>query len=863
MDALEKFLGGSAVASPPQPKNASVITEQLLDSLKKVESDKDPFALNKQSKAMGAYQFMPETVQMLHKQGIEFNPFNEKQAREAARTYLSQLVDRNKGDVDKALAQYGGFVTKDPSGYVNKVKQGQAAAPSTTSTAPTAPAQTFADPLEAFLSGKPVTAPSQQLSADSTTGTQEGTMGAYVSRRTKQIADKVFGGKASKADVINLSTTMPAEAESDLRPLYEVPRAIVQNLAAQIASGYAGIGEKLKGGTLEQANAVIEEIQQKYGYEPSSPISKKVLELLSLPTEYIVEPVAKAAGDITYSATGSPLAAGMVSGVVETSPMLLGLRKGAPAKSGITKEINALDQQKALINNPNLPPSVRATIAEKTSAGQVLTPEQIQALQTQFETNKSQLIQPKPIVPPTVAAISGSQESQRKSVGAAAVLDVTTIQQALSAAKPELQAALANIPVNKVNIPTLQRHIEADSLDIPIRLTEGQATGDIVKISSEQNRRGKDVELARRFNEQNGQLIENINEIRKNAAPDAYGTKTIENSQAIIDSYKTIDTNLNQGINTKYQALRDAAGGQFPVDAPKLLKNIESKLQKELLTNEAPKGQFSELQRLSKDNNMTFEDYLSLRRNLGEIARTAKDGAERKAAGYMIEELEKLPLQESAKNLKPLADQARKAARERFQMLEKDPAFKAAVEDSIPSDKFIEKFVINGVNKNINTMVQNLGKDSQAHQHMAAGTINWLRNKAGVIDEKSNFSQKQYNEALKKLDDVNNLNAIFNPEAASKLKTLGNVANYTQFQPRGTFVNNSNTLVANLAEKGKQAIAAGVEKGGNLLVPGLQLGTSVMEMRARRAAEAETKKALELGAGTKQSGKNQINDLNK
>jgi len=55
---------------------------------------------------------------------------------------------------------------------------------------------------------------------------------------------------------------------------------------------------------------------------------------------------------------------------------------------------------------------------------------------------------------------------------------------------------------------------------------------------------------------------------------------------------------------------------------------------------------------------------------------------------------------------------------------------------------------------------------------------------------KSNFSQKQYNAALKKLDDVNNLHEIFNPEAASQLKSLGNVANYTQFQPRGTFVNN-------------------------------------------------------------------------
>ena len=200
MDALEQFLGGGAVASPPQSKNASVVTDELLDSLRKVESGKDKFALNKDTKAMGPYQFMPETVQMLHKQGIEFNPFNEKQAREAARTYLGQLVDRNKGDVDKALAQYGGFVTKDPSGYVNKVKQGQApaAAPATQpATQPTAPAETVADPLEAFLSGKPVPAQTtnQASQTESTTSTQEGTMGAYVPRRqpvnpVRQILDK-------------------------------------------------------------------------------------------------------------------------------------------------------------------------------------------------------------------------------------------------------------------------------------------------------------------------------------------------------------------------------------------------------------------------------------------------------------------------------------------------------------------------------------------------------------------------------------------------------------------------------------------------------------------------------------------------
>jgi len=148
MDVLEQYLSGGKAAAPSTP-GRSVVTDQLLDSLKKVESDKDPYALNKQSKAMGAYQFMPETVQMLHKQGMEFNPFNEKQAREAARTYLGQLVDRNGGDVDKALAQYGGFITKNPAEYVGKVKQGAVQPAAAQTTQPVS-----SDPLENYFSGK-------------------------------------------------------------------------------------------------------------------------------------------------------------------------------------------------------------------------------------------------------------------------------------------------------------------------------------------------------------------------------------------------------------------------------------------------------------------------------------------------------------------------------------------------------------------------------------------------------------------------------------------------------------------------------------------------------------------------------------
>jgi len=453
-------------------------------------------------------------------------------------------------------------------------------------------------------------------------------------------------------------------------------------------------------------------------------------------------------------------------------------------------------------------------------------------------------------------------QSGMVSAGAAVVPDATTIKQALSVATPELQQAISAIPIDKVNIPTLLRHIEADSLPKPMRLTEGMATGDIVKLSNEQNRRGKDPELAFRINQLNNDLVENIGLIRDKAAPDVYGTKKIENSQGIIDAYKEIDANLNKGITADYQALRDAAGGQFPVDAPQLLKNIETKLKKELLSNEAPAGQLKELQRLAKSNAMTFEDYLSGRRNLGDIARTHPDGSVRKAASYMIEEFEKLPLKAEAAAQKPLADKARASARARFQMLEKDPAMKAAVDDSVPADKFIDKFVINGVNKNISTMVQNLGKDSPAHQHMAAGTVNWLTDKSGIVDGNGNFSQAGYNKALKKLDDVKNLQEIFNPEAASQLKTLGNVARYTQAQPRGAFVNNSNTLVGAMADKAAYVM----EQGANLVGGGkigIPVGSIIRSKVQQYKAGKETEKALEIGAGTKQTGENKVKDLGK
>lgn len=494
---------------------------------------------------------------------------------------------------------------------------------------------------------------------------------------------------------------------------------------------------------------------------------------------------------------------------------------------------------------------------------QAVTPEPVQrAVGRAVEAVAPGTTTVKPPIPtPTVggqppqAAPYAQPGGGRASVGAAATPDATIIKQALETATPEFKQLYGNMPLDKVNAPVVLRHLEGDSLPVPVRLTEGQATGDLVKISKEQNIRGtpEGQALAYRLNEQNKALVENVPAIRERAAPDVYSTRTIESSEALIDAYKKLDAERSAQITNAYKKLEDANGGTFPVDGVQLAKNADALLSKKLKTNFVPPEIAADLKRFREGEPMTFEQFEALRTNLAAEIRKAErsgDGNRSMASSLVYQALEDLPLQGSAAQLKPLADTARSLAKSRFDALKKDPAYKAAVNETVPADKFFDKYVIRGVNKNVRTMVDTLGRDSVGHQHIKAGTINWLSDKAGIVDGKGNFSQANYNKALKSLDDVRNYGEIFDPETQLQLKTLGNVANYTQFQPRGSYVNNSNTLVGYLANKA----AGGAEALGNVaglkFVGGYPIGSEARKFIRSRKEKAAVEKSLEPGAGS-------------
>jgi hypothetical protein len=444
------------------------------------------------------------------------------------------------------------------------------------------------------------------------------------------------------------------------------------------------------------------------------------------------------------------------------------------------------------------------------------------------------------------------------SVGAAGRRDPVAIQAAIDALPTELQNQVKGIPFNRINLPALESHVQALNLPVPINLTRGQATGDLVALSNELNRRGELQNIAYRMGETNKALIENLSAIRDRAAPDLPGSKSSDFGQIVIDTYKGIDSDKRTIINGLYRDLEKAAGGNFPIDSRTFVNNADAQLSKKLKSEFVPPTIQRQLQAYRDGGRMDFEQFEALRTNLAtEIrkAERANDGNSAMALSIIRDSLEDLPLTGEAASLKPLADAARTAARERFEALKRDPAYKAAVDDKVAPENFVETFVLSkgkGTEKNVQTMMDALGKGTDGQYAVAANIIEYLRSKS--VDQQGNFSQAAYNKALKELDPK--LQNIFDGATAQTLRDLGEVSRKVMAQPKGSFANNSNTFVSALADK----FGKGAEQALNLAIPGASIGTAAAQVRARRAGRQFEEQSLKPLAGV-EGKSNLIRDI--
>jgi hypothetical protein len=149
----------------------------------------------------------------------------------------------------------------------------------------------------------------------------------------------------------------------------------------------------------------------------------------------------------------------------------------------------------------------------------------------------------------------------------------------------------------------------------------------------------------------------------------------------------------------------------------------------------------------------------------------SNDGSTRYAAHLIRGAVEDSDLLPGTQAFKAPFDQARELARARFQALEADPAY-AAVNETVPADQFVRKFVTGGTRDNVSRMRQNLADNPTAQQTMGVAALDHLRRAAGIDDMgNGNFSQANFNKQRQALDPK--LRTLVGPEHAETLEQLG------------------------------------------------------------------------------------------
>jgi hypothetical protein len=617
------------------------------------------------------------------------------------------------------------------------------------------------------------------------------------------------------------------EQGSKLQPFVEQVAKPLEGITAEdyAKNSTPAIWTKLNFGTTEQKQEALDTI-----YQGSKKLVKGVTDFANAPNKG--EIIKQAFVDI-YENPGKFIGESVKSVAYHPEQIVIGNVAGKVAGKVVDKGVDVVKKGAQVVSETPVYQGLKNTA--RTS---------MDVMQESFDAAKKANAS-KGAVPENVTPAGAS-------VGAAQTSNQTIINEALTRATPELASELKKLDPKEVNIEVLNRHLDADTLPVPMKLTEGMATRDPKLFSDEMNSRGKNKQYADEYNRLNTQLVENIDAIKEKASPNVYGTNVVENGQSLIDAYLDIDKVRKANIDSKYKTLRDAAGGEFPIDSKKFYENAYANLDKELKTEFLPDSIKKQVDAFKDGKPMTFQQFEALRTNLATEMRKADragDGNAEFALSTVRQSLEDLPLINESKQLKLLADEARSAAKERFDILNQDKAYKAAVNGKVYADDFINKFVVNGKKADIDTMVAHLGKDSQAREVMAAGIVNWLKSKSGIsADGSGTFSQKGYNKALESIDPK--ILNIVGAEVDQQLKQLGRTARNIQERPVGSYVNESNTFTSAIAEKVKGGVEFGlnVAGGGQAGVP---IGT-MLRSGVRNAQEAKKiRESLKPGAGIK------------
>ena len=392
----------------------------------------------------------------------------------------------------------------------------------------------------------------------------------------------------------------------------------------------------------------------------------------------------------------------------------------------------------------------------------------------------------------------------------------------LSAVSPELRSAAQDASQSgTLHAEALERHIRAETLPMPEgesppQLTKGQATHEPQQISDERNLvQDPDTAgiLTQRFDVQNQKLGASLGEIRRRATPDIVQRNNLEHGQAAIDSIKTVDNGLVQDTRAKYKALADQNGGEMPIDTGAAATTADAALKKgflsKLVDDHPVLGPV--MDKLRSGESMTFEDWESATKALSEVQR--RGSSEGTAAGIIRNQFENMPLSEGAQGLRGMLNEAKSAAKRRFDTIEQNPAYKAAVEDNVPksldglhkigepsplADSFIDRYFLGhgpNASKAYIARVKTLVPDPAFSQTIEAATLNRLRDAAGVDEvgtmKGGGFGHASFRNLRNAIDPK--ADVLLSQKSAESTEQLRDVSSDITHAGPGTAINRSHT----------------------------------------------------------------------
>lgn len=351
-----------------------------------------------------------------------------------------------------------------------------------------------------------------------------------------------------------------------------------------------------------------------------------------------------------------------------------------------------------------------------------------------------------------------------------------------------------------------------------LTLDPGQITREKNLAKTGANMPGADMNaLAQIENTNNARLIEGLNRQGANAPGDLHSA-----GEAVIGSLGNLVGQRQRNIGLLYDEARDSAGRSFSLDHRGFADRALTALQQRNVTGFVPGEIVQRINRISRgEEPLTVDSAEQFKTALGEIGRNSADGNVRAALRVIRQELDNtdvLPLGDvpapgatptNPGNLPAIPgdtslgreaigrfNAARAANRQFMGEVESNPALMDVYERTAQPDRFVRDYVI-GQNANVSTATalrDSIASDPQATQAVRNSIAQYLKQQAlnGAADEVGNFSAAGYRKALNSIGE-RKLALFFDPQELAMLRSIGNVAEYTLVQPRGSAVNNSNS----------------------------------------------------------------------